>query len=140
MRSMAARPAAARWVRPLRGEPWLSALLAGVVSAVVSLLAARVGPFWSGMLSSLPLISACALIHLRLAGGAGDVASFVAGYLRGIVAKALFIVVFALLVSPLGAPPALGLALAAGAAGAWLLAQAQRRGRAAKAPSLADAT
>jgi hypothetical protein len=78
------------------------------------------------MLSTLPLISACALVHLRRAGGPGDVTRFVSGYVPGLLAKAVFLFVFALAAPHLGAVPAVALALAAGAGGAWLLAAAQR--------------
>lgn len=114
-------------MRPLRGEPWISAVAAGAISAAVSVLAVRVGPFWSGMLSTLPIISACALVHLRLAGGAGDVTRFVTGYVPGLLAKALFLFAFALVAPPLGAAVAIALALAAGACGALVLAAARGR-------------
>lgn len=120
-RAVAARGARSGWVRQLRGEPWLSAALAGAVSATVSLLAIRVGPFWSGMLSTLPLISACALVHLRRAGGAGDVTRFVTGYVPGVFAKALFVFAFALTVPTWGPMPAAALALAFSTVGALLL-------------------
>jgi hypothetical protein len=133
LRSVSARPACSSWVRPLRGEPWLSALLAGVVSAGVALVAQMVGAFWAGMLSSLPIISACAMLHLRLAGGSGDVTRFVTGYLPGLLAKAVFVFAFALLAPRLGSLAALGLAMVAGAAGAALLARARRGPRVAEA-------
>lgn len=126
-RAMARRPVAASWVRPLPGEPWLSAVLAGCVSAGVSLAAQSLGAFWAGLLSALPLISACAMVHLRRAGGPGEVARFVAGYVPGVLAKALFLFAFATVLPPLGLPVALVLATATGAAGALLLAQPWRR-------------
>jgi hypothetical protein len=137
-RAVVVRPAHGTWVRPLRGEPWLSAVLAGTVSALVSLLALRVGAFWSGMLSTLPIISACALVHLRLAGGAGDVTRFVAGYLPGLFAKALFLFVFALLTAHLGALVALGPSLGVGAIGALVLARARRAAAGSGAAHAAD--
>jgi hypothetical protein len=126
-RSVGARPAHGHWVRPLRGEPWISAASAGAISALVSVLAVHVGPFWSGLLSTLPIISACAMVHLRLAGGAGDVTRFVTGYVPGLLAKALFLFVFALVAPALGALLAVALALAAGTAGALALAAARGR-------------
>ncbi len=107
------------WVRPLRGEPWLSAAAAGGIAAGISLLALRLGPYWSGLLATLPIISACALVHLRRAGTPGDVTRFVAGYAPGLLAKALFLFVFALLAPSLGAAVATMLGLAAGAAGVF---------------------
>jgi hypothetical protein len=117
-RAMRRRAARGGWVRPLRGEPWLSAAAAGAIAALVSLLALRLGPYWSGLLATLPIISACALVHLRRAGTEGDVCRFVAGYAPGLFAKALFLFVFALLAPTLGAPVAVVLGLGAGAAGA----------------------
>jgi hypothetical protein len=105
------------WVRPLRGEPWLSAAAAGGIAAGISLLALRLGPYWSGLLATLPIISACALVHLQHAGTPGDVTRFVAGYAPGLLAKTLFLFVFALFAPSQGAPVATLLGLAAGASG-----------------------
>ena len=126
LRAAGARPACSTWVRPLRGEPWLSAATAGAVSAAVALVAQQVGAFRVGMLSSLPIISACAMLHLRVAGGPGDVTRFVTGYLPGLLAKALFVFAFAMAAPRVGAAAAFGLAIAAGAAGALVLARARR--------------
>ena len=125
LRSVSARPVSSTWVRPLRGEPWVSAALAGVVSAGVAVVAQQAGAFWAGMLSSAPIISACAMLHLRAAGGPGDVTRFVTGYLPGLLAKALFVFSFAMVAPRLGAVAAFGLAAAAGAAGALALARAR---------------
>ena len=126
LRSVSARPVSSTWVRPLRGEPWVSAALAGVVSAGVAVVAQQAGAFWAGMLSSAPIISACAMLHLRAAGGPGDVTRFVTGYRPGWRATALFVVSFAMGAPRLGAVAAFGLAAAAGAAGALALARARR--------------
>jgi hypothetical protein len=127
-RAVAGRRAPCTWVRPLRGEPWLSAALAGVVSAGVSLQAQQVGPFWSGMLSTLPIVSACALVHLRVAGAAADVSRFVPGYVVGLLAKVVFLLMFALLVEPAGVAIAVVLALGTAAAGVALPAAWRQRG------------
>jgi|JI10StandDraft_1071094.scaffolds.fasta_scaffold35108_3 uncharacterized membrane protein (GlpM family) len=107
--------------RFVAGEPWATAVLAGTVSAAVSLLAARVGPFWSGVLSTLPLISACALWHLQRRHGASALPGFVAGYLAGVLAKAVFACSFAWLAPRWGLAPAMALALAAGGAAALVV-------------------
>jgi hypothetical protein len=125
-----------RWVRPLRGEPLLSALLAGAVVAAVTLLAQHLGPFWSGVASALPVISACALVHLRLAAGAGEVSRFVTGYVPGIGAKALFLFVFAALAPWVGALWAALPALAAGWIGARALLRQEPAPRQAAAASI----
>ena len=83
------------WVRPLRGEPWLSAGVAGAVTALVGLLAPGLGAFWVGALTGLPLIAGCALVHLHRAGTAANLRRFAQGYVIGIVAKAGFAFVFA---------------------------------------------
>lgn len=117
------QPVTPGWVRPLRGELALSAAVAGMVVAVVTLGAQRLGPFWSGVAAALPVISACALVHLRMAGGAGEVTAFVSGYVPGVAAKALFLFAFACLVMPWGVAGALLAAVLAGAAGAGVLSR-----------------
>jgi len=118
-RVVAGQPQAAGWVRALRGEPWMSASLAGGVSAGASQLATQVGPFWSGVVAALPLISGFALVHLRRAGGPGDVCRFVRGYVPDVAAKALFLCSFALLAPRTGTGWALAACVGAGAALAW---------------------
>lgn len=119
-RTTAARPGA------LAGGPWVTAALAGIVSATVALLALRVGPYWSGVLSTLPLISACALVHLHRASGSAALPGFVSGYLVGVLAKALFLCSFAWAAPHWGSAAALVLAAMAGTAGAVMLAGWQR--------------
>jgi hypothetical protein len=113
----------------MAGEPWVTAALAGVVSATVALMALRVGPYWSGVLSTLPLISACALVHLRRTGGPVALPGFVSGYGVGVLAKALFLCSFAWAAPHWGVAPALVLAAMAGSTGALMLARWQRRNR-----------
>lgn len=115
------QPVPATWVRQLSGEPWLSASLAAVVCATAAQVAPQVGAFWAGALAALPWISAFALVNLHRAGGPGALRGFIRGYVPGVVAKALFLVTFALTVSRVGTAWALMLAAAAGAAGvaAW---------------------
>ncbi|MCY7315041.1 MAG: hypothetical protein LH480_05315 [Rubrivivax sp.] len=108
-------------VRPLAGEPWLSAGLAGVVTALVSLAAASASPFWVGVLASLPLISGFALVHLHRAGAQEHLHRFLRGYVQGIVGKAFFASTFAYCVSRWGVLPAFGAAVAAGLAVTALL-------------------
>lgn len=103
------------------GEPWLTALTAGLISAVVSALAPRLGAHGAGLLATLPIISACAMVHLQSSGQGAAIAGFVRGYVVGIAAKSAFVFVFALALAGLGAATALVLALAAGAAAGVLL-------------------
>ncbi len=79
--------------------------------ALIGLVAAQVGPFWSGLLASLPIISACALLHQHVTAQADDVHRFLRGYVTGLGAKALFAVAFAWLVPWLPAALAVLLAL-----------------------------
>lgn len=126
-RVLARRDAGASWVRPLPGEPWISAVLAGLVVALVTRASQELGPFWSGVATTLPVISACALVHLRLAGSAVEVTGFVSGYVPGLAAKAVFLFIFASTAPLLGAEWALLPALAAGGAAARLLLPGRRR-------------
>jgi hypothetical protein len=122
-----AQPQPAGWVRALRGEPWLSASLAGLVSAGASYMCTQVGPFWTGVVAALPLISGCALVHLQRAGGPSDIRRFIAGYAPGVASKAVFLFTFAMLAASVGAGVALGLAAGCGAAIAlaWTLPSAR---------------
>ncbi len=115
------------WVRPLRGEPWISAVLAGVIVAAVTLAAQSLGPFWSGVAATLPIVSACALEHLRRAGSEGDLVGFAIGYANGSFIKALVLFIFWVLVSTVGAPLALALGLLGGSAVAWLMLGRRQR-------------
>ncbi|MFP5398449.1 MAG: hypothetical protein ACLGIT_08980 [Gammaproteobacteria bacterium] len=128
-RRVARSPSPAGWVRTLRGEPWLSASLAGLVSAGASQLAVEVGPFWTGVIAALPIISGFALVHLRRAGAPGDIRRFVRGYVPGVAAKAMFLFSFAMLAPRTGAAWSLALAGVVGAATAlaWS-ARASRTG------------
>lgn len=90
-------------VRAMPGEPWLTATLAGLASATASHGASQFGPFWSGAIAALPLISGCAMLHLQRAGSPGDVRSFVIGYLPGVAGKTMFLAAFALVAPRAGA-------------------------------------
>jgi hypothetical protein len=117
----------ARALRALAGEPWLTAGLAGLVSASISVLATTVGPYWSGVLSTLPLVSACALVHLQRTYGPSALPGFVSGYVIGVLAKALFVCSFAWFAPQWGVAPALALAVLVGSAGAVTLTRWRRR-------------
>ncbi len=125
--------------RAIAGEPWVTAALAGVVSASVALLATAVGPYWSGVLSTLPLISACALVHLQRTFGPSALPGFVSGYVVGVLAKALFVCSFAWLAPHWGAVPALALAVLAGSAAAVALSHWRYSGTTTATPVAAQA-
>ena len=106
------------------GEPWLTAAIAGAVVAAMSLLASRLGPYWSGVLSSLPVILVLSLLRLQRTAGVAALPAFVAGYVVGMLANAVFLCCFALTVAAWG-PAGAGLVAAlAGAAAAWALGRA----------------
>lgn len=113
LRALPAVDPATRPPRPLRGELWIVAGIAGLVSAVLAAGAAQFGPFWSGLLASLPVISACVLVHLHLTADGASIARFLRGYVVGLGCKALFGIGFAVLVIHWPAPLAALLALAA---------------------------
>ena len=103
-----------------------SMTLVSVVAAALSAVAASVGPsiggFATGLLSSLPLITAAVAMAEHTTAGAGAARRFLAGYASGLFGKAIFGCVFALLAPTAGAPMALllgGLAAAVMSALQW---------------------
>ena len=100
----------------LRGEPWVTAGVAGLVSGAVSVLAISVGSFWAGMMASPPLIAAAMAMHEHLRREHQDVRDFMRGYVGGLIGRGGYGAVFALLVGPLGIGPAAACAALAGCA------------------------
>ena len=126
---VAAQPAAELAARVavscrLKGEPWLTAAIAGAVVAAVSLLAARLGPYWSGALGSLPIILLLSLLHLQRTAGGAALPAFAAGYVVGVLVKAVFLCCFAMTVAAWGPASAGALAALAGLMAAWALGRA----------------
>lgn len=109
-------PIAARadQMRRIRGEIAFTAVAAGAVSVMVSLGARELGPFWSGLLASLPIISVAALVTQHLAAKHDSIQRFLRGYVVGLVGKAVFALAFAASVVQIGAPLAVTAALAIG--------------------------
>lgn len=105
-------PAGAR----LRNELWLTAVSAGAISAAVAAGSQTLGAFWSGLLSSMPIISSAALVHLHRTGQHADRQRFLRGYASGLVGKAAFATVFAAAAVQMGSAMAMALALAAAVA------------------------
>ena len=121
----AAGPAAqATAPRRLTGEPWLTAAIAGAVVAAVLLLAPQLGPYWSGVLSSLPIILVLSLLRLQHVAGVAALPAFVEGYVVGVLAKAVFLCCFALTVAAWGPANAGVFAALAGLIAAWTLSHA----------------
>lgn len=96
------------------GELVLTALVSGLVSGAVALLAAEIGPFWSGVLASPPLIAAAVAMHQHARGGGAATRPFLRGYVEGLLGRVVFGAAFAVLLVPLGVTGATLVAAAAG--------------------------
>jgi hypothetical protein len=101
-------------VRRMRGEIPLTAVAAGLVSVVISLAARELGPFWSGLLAALPIISAAALVTLHLTSAHESIERFLRGYVTGLIGKAVFALTFAVLIVQTGVVVAIAAALLTG--------------------------
>jgi len=115
--------------RSMWRQLWLIAGVAGLVSAAVSLVSTAVGPFWSGLLASLPVISTCALFHQHSTAGGASLRPFLSGYVSGLVTKALFAASFAALVLQAPAETAFLLAVLLGLFGTFALSLSMRAAR-----------
>ncbi len=113
----------------VRGEPWLTASVAGVVSGAVALLAPSVGPFWAGVLASPPLIAAAVAMRQHALGGADAAAPFLRGYVNGLLGRIAFGAVFALLMTALPVAPAAILAFVIGCLLTWGIERTRDRVR-----------
>lgn len=111
----------------MRGEPFVTASVAGVVSGAVALAAPEVGAFWAGVLASPPLIAGLVAMQQHATEGADAAAAFLRGYVGGLVGRIGFGAAFAVLLLVLPVPAAALLAFAAGCA--FSLAGMQLLGR-----------
>jgi hypothetical protein len=107
-------------VRRLRGEPFITASVAGLVSGAVALAAPQVGPFWAGVLASPPLVAGVIAIQQHIAEGSSAATEFLRGYVIGLLGRIGFGAAFAVL--PLLLPLPLAAVLALGAGGLLTLA------------------
>jgi hypothetical protein len=108
---------------------WLAvcaACAAAVLTVAVTALAPVLGPFATGLLASLPLVSGPLAMAEHAGSGHQASTEFLRGYMRGLFGKAAFGAVFVLLAPGLGALPALALALAAISVGTLRPAHWQR--------------
>lgn len=99
-----------------RRAPLPALQMAGVatlLTVAVSTIGPWFGPYATGLLASLPLISAPLAVAEHAGTGHHASTEFLRGYVKGLFGKAAFGVVFALLAPQVGALPALALALAA---------------------------
>ena len=85
-----------------RGEVVITALASGTVTSVVALCATSVGPFWTGVLASPPLVAAAVVIHQHRTAGHAAVCGFLHGYVGGLLGRAVFGAGFAILIAPVG--------------------------------------
>jgi uncharacterized membrane protein (GlpM family) len=102
--------------RRMRGEIALTAVAAGGISVLVSLCARELGPYWSGLLAALPIISATALVTQHLTASHAEIERFLRGYVAGLIGKAAFALAFAAVVVQVGGALAVAAALAIGVA------------------------
>lgn len=98
----------------------LTAGASGAVSGGVGLFAADLGAFWAGVVASAPLVAAAVSIWLHHHRGSVALPPFLHGYLAGLIGRTCFAALFALLVVPLGAMPAVLLAGSALCLSVWL--------------------
>jgi hypothetical protein len=80
---------------------------------VLTGLAARLGPAWSGLLNAFPVLTTIVAVFSHIQRGTAAAVAFLNGYLQAIVGFGLFCVVMALGLEPLGLGWALAAALAA---------------------------
>lgn len=101
--------------RRIRADIAVTAVVAGLTSAAVSVGASALGPFWAGLLASLPVIGAATLVAQHVRAPHEDIQRFLRGYVAGLLGKAVFASAFASAVVAIGAPLAMALALLVGA-------------------------
>jgi uncharacterized membrane protein (GlpM family) len=87
---------------PARAPIVATALAAAGLGLVTAALAPLLGIFAAGLLASLPLVSGAVAVSEQASAGYAGVAPFLRGYVRGLPARAVFCVAFALLAVPVG--------------------------------------
>ena len=103
----------------------VTAIVAGVVSGSVSLLAGDLGAFWSGVIAGAPLIAAIVGVRVHLDCGRPAVQAFMGAYCVGLLWRTALAAVFCWLVPSTGAGWAMLLACGAVLA-AWAMLSAWR--------------
>jgi len=105
--------------RPHHSLAW-AALAAGSITALAATAGPALGSFATGLLASLPVISAAVAVAEHARNGHRAASNFLHGYAWGLMGKAAFGAVFVLLAPAVGAPLALALACAIAALMAWV--------------------
>lgn len=113
----------------------MTAIAAGAVSALASVIALDAGPLLAGLLAALPVVGVLTLTAEHAASGAASVTSFLRGYLVSLLGRVAFGTAFAVSAIPGGIVNALGVGLLAGglcclAGTRWLDRSSPRRARA----------
>jgi hypothetical protein len=98
------------------GEVLTTALASGAVTSLVAVCATSVGPFWTGVLASPPLVAAAVVMQQHRTAGHAAVCGFLHGYVGGLLGRAAFCAGFALLIVPAGVTTATIVASLAGGA------------------------
>ncbi len=81
----------------------VSGLLSGAIAALAAVASPSLGSLGAGIVASMPVSGAALAANAHVAQGAGGAHHFLAGYVRGLLARMTFGAVFALAVSPCGA-------------------------------------
>jgi hypothetical protein len=105
------RPATEPAARP-RGDLVIRLVATATLVLVLTGLAERMGATLSGLLNAFPVLTTIIAAFTHAQRGRAAVVAFLNGYLQAIVGFALFCVVMALALNPLGLAPALAAALA----------------------------
>jgi hypothetical protein len=101
-----AMPAAAPVQR--RSTHWrrdllLTMAVSGLVTTAISLIAPRVPALLCGLVAAIPVIGMCTTVSVHARSGSAAVTQFLDAYLRGLLAKIVFLGVLASLLPMLGA-------------------------------------
>jgi hypothetical protein len=95
------------------GDLPIRLLASATLVLVLTGLAARLGPAWSGLLNAFPVLTTIVAVFSHIQRGTSAAVAFLNGYLQAIVGFGLFCVVMALGLESLGLGWALAAALAA---------------------------
>lgn len=113
----------------------LVALAIAALTVLAASLGPALGPFATGLLASLPLVSGPIAMAEHASSGHHASTEFLRGYVRGLFGKAAFGALFALLAPAIGVLPALALGAAAACASELRLALVGVTGRRLHSPS-----
>lgn len=92
----------------------LTAVSAGLTSALIASMGSKVGPQLAGLLSALPMVGFVAVVSTHASTGAASATSFLRGYVASSLGKAVFGTVFALSAVHSGIVAAMCIALLVG--------------------------